>query len=230
MNFSKITIDNIISILYEEVVPAQGCTEPIALAFTAAKAKEVISNKDIDKVIIKLSGNMIKNVKSVVVPNSGGLIGIEVATIMGLLYGDVSRNLMVISDITMSQMKEVKEFIKTKNIQVIHENTSTKLYVQVELYSSNSCASVEIKHLHTNITQIKKDGKIVLLQSCNDKVFNTPIDKREKLSIQLIYNIAKTIDLEKIKPLMLKVIELNSKIANEGLTGKYGVNIGKVIS
>ena len=230
MDFSKTTIDNIINILYEEVVPAQGCTEPIALAFTAAKAKEVISNKDINKVIIKLSGNMIKNVKSVVVPNSGGLIGIEVATIMGLLYGDASKDLMVISNITESQMIEVQEFLKTKDIQVIHEETSTKLYVLVELYSKDACSSVEIKHLHTNITQIKKNGEIVLLQSCNDKVFNTPIKKREKLSIQLIYDIAKEIDLKKIRPLMLKVIELNSKIANEGLTGKYGVNIGKVIA
>ena len=230
MKFSNDTIDNVLKILHEEVVPAQGCTEPIALAFTAAKAKEIISNKDINKVIIKLSGNMIKNVKSVVVPNSGGLIGIEVATIMGLLFGDASKDLMVISNITPAQMLEVQEFIKTKDIQVIQENTNTKLYVNIEIFSDDSCASVEIKHLHTNITKIKKDGEVILQQSCNDKVFNTPLEKREELSIKLIYEIAKIIDLDKIKPLMLKVIDLNSKIAKEGLTGKYGVNIGKVIT
>lgn len=230
MKFSNDIIDNVLKILHEEVVPAQGCTEPIALAFTAAKAKEIISNKDINKVIIKLSGNMIKNVKSVVVPNSGGLIGIEVATIMGLLFGDASKDLMVISNITPVQMLEVQEFIKTKDIQVIQENTNTKLYVNIEIFSDDSCASVEIKHLHTNITKIKKDGEVILQQSCNDKVFNTPLEKREELSIKLIYEIAKIIDLDKIKPLMLKVIDLNSKIAKEGLTGKYGVNIGKVIT
>jgi len=230
VKFSNDIIDNVLKILHEEVVPAQGCTEPIALAFTAAKAKEIISNKDINKVIIKLSGNMIKNVKSVVVPNSGGLIGIEVATIMGLLFGDASKDLMVISNITPVQMLEVQEFIKTKDIQVIQENTNTKLYVNIEIFSDDSCASVEIKHLHTNITKIKKDGEVILQQSCNDKVFNTPLEKREELSIKLIYEIAKIIDLDKIKPLMLKVIDLNSKIAKEGLTGKYGVNIGKVIT
>jgi len=230
VKFSKSTIDNILNILHEEVVPAQGCTEPIALAFTAAKAKDIISNKNINKVVIKLSGNMIKNVKSVVVPNSGGLVGIEVAVVMGLLYGDSSRDLMVISDITSSQMKDVVEFIKTKDIEIIHANTNTKLYVLIEIYSEDSCSSVEIKHLHTNITQIKKDGKVVLAQPCNDKVFNSPLYKRETLSIKLIYDVAKVIELEKIKPLMKKVIKLNSVIAQEGLKGKYGVNIGKVIA
>jgi len=230
VKFSNDTIDNVLKILHEEVVPAQGCTEPIALAFTAAKAKEVITNKNINKVIIKLSGNMIKNVKSVVVPNSGGLIGIEVATIMGLLFGDASKDLMVISNITPTQMLEVQEFIKTKDIQVIQENTNTKLYVNIEIFSDDSCASVEIKHLHTNITKIKRDEEVILQQSCNDKVFNTPLEKREKLSIKLIYELARSIEINKIKPLMKKVIELNSKIAQEGLTGKYGVNIGKVIT
>ena len=230
MEFSDDTINSVLKILHEEVVPAQGCTEPIALAFTAAKAKEIITNKNINKVVIKLSGNMIKNVKSVVVPNSGGLIGIEVATIMGLLFGDASKDLMVISDITPAQMNEVVKFIETKEIKVIQENTNTKLYVNIEIFSDDSCASVEIKHLHTNITKIKRDEEVILQQSCNDKIFNTPLKKRQKLSIKLIYEIAKVIDLDKIKPLMLKVIDLNSKIAHEGLSGKYGVNIGKVIT
>ncbi|MEA3512113.1 MAG: L-serine ammonia-lyase, iron-sulfur-dependent, subunit alpha [Campylobacterota bacterium] len=221
--------NNILEILHEEVVPAQGCTEPIAIAFTAAKVKEIDLGEPIERLVIKTSGNMIKNVKSVVVPNSGGLIGIEVSAVMGYLFGDASADLMVISDITEQQMEEVKEFLKITKVQVIHEDTPIKLYVQVEAHSKNHCASVEIKHFHTNITQIKRDKETILLQACNDNCFNTPQTKREKLSVKLIYELAKTISLEKIEPLMSKVIKLNTQIAKEGLSGNYGVNIGKVI-
>ncbi len=229
MQFSQQTIDDILNILHEEVVPAQGCTEPIALAFTAAKAREVMPLETIDRVVIRVSGNIIKNVKSVVVPNSGGMIGIEVSAIMGLLFGDASKDLMVISDITPAQMEEVREFMDTHKIRVIHEDTPVKLYIMIELHNENHCSSVEIKHLHTNITQIKRDKETLLQQACNDKCFNTSQTDREILSIKLIYDLAKVIDIKKIEPLMSKVITLNSNIANEGLSGNYGVNIGKVI-
>ena len=229
MNINKQTITNVLKILHKEIVPAQGCTEPIALAFCAAKAREISDIKDIEKVVIRVSGNIIKNVKSVVVPNSGGLVGIEVSAIMGLLYGDTKKDLMVISDITLEEIEEVKKFIKNTPIEVIHENTPTKLYIMVEIHSENSCVSVEVKHLHTNITQIKKDKKILLQQACNDNCFNTPQEDREHLSVELIYNLAKIIDLDDIKPLMIKVITLNTAIAREGLSGNYGINIGKII-
>ncbi len=229
MKFTSQQIENILEILHEEVVPAQGCTEPIAIAYTAAKAMQIIDDKNIQRVVIRASGNIIKNVKSVVVPNSGGLVGIEVSAVMGILHGDANRDLMVISDITLDQMEDVKEFIKQKDIEVIHEDTPTKLFVEVELHAKDTCASVQIKHLHTNITQIKRNEEILLQQPCNDKVFNTPLKKREELSVRLIYELAKVIELEKIEPLMNKVIDLNSKIAYEGLSGNYGVNIGKVI-
>jgi L-cysteine desulfidase len=230
MNFSQQTIDNVLKILHEEVVPAQGCTEPIAIAFTAAKAKEVFEHEDITKVVIRCSGNIIKNVKSVVVPNSGGLMGIEVSAVMGLLFGDGSKDLMVISDITQDQMKVVKEFLSIHNVEVIHENTPEKLYVMVEIHNENHCSSVEIKHLHTNITKIQRDKELLMQQACNDNCFNTPEEIREKLSIKIIYDMAQVIDIGLIEPLMLKVIKLNSAIAHEGLAGNYGVNIGKIIA
>ncbi len=229
MQISQQIQDSVLKILHEEVVPAQGCTEPIAIAFTAAKAKEVFVHEKIDKLVIRCSGNIIKNVKSVVVPNSGGMIGIEVSAVMGLLYGDAKKDLMVISDITLKQMEKVKEFLDTHKVIVIHENTPTKLYVMVEIHNKNHCSSVEIKHLHTNITKIQKDKNIILQQACNDQCFNTTQEDRSLLSIKLIYELAKIIPLEKIEPLMQKVIKLNSQIAYEGLNGNYGINIGKVI-
>ena len=229
MKFTDTQINNILKILYKEVVPAQGCTEPIAIAFAAAKAREVIPQEDITRVVIYVSGNMIKNVKSVVVPGSGGMVGIEVSAVMGFMFGNASKDLMVINDITKEQMVKVRAFMKTATIEVVHIDTPEKLYIEVELYSKQHCGSVEIKHFHTNITKIKRDKEVLLSQPCNDKVFNTPQEERSLLSIRIIYELAKVIDIELIKPLMSKVIALNSRIANEGLAGNYGINIGSVI-
>jgi L-cysteine desulfidase len=219
----------ILNILDEEVVPAEGCTEPIALAYVGAKAREIL-NDEVQKVIIRVSGNMIKNVKSVVVPNSGGMVGIEVSVVMGIIAGDSQKDLMVISEITKEQMEEVREFLKTKEIIVIHEDTDIKLYAQITLESKSSSVSVEIKHMHTNITHIEKDKKVIIDRPCNDIDFNSPSKDREILSIKVIYELAKTIELSKIEALFTKVIALNSQIAREGLMGNYGVNIGKIIA
>jgi len=219
----------ILNILAEEVVPAEGCTEPIALAYVGAKAREIL-NETIEKVTIKVSGNMIKNVKSVVVPNSGGMVGIEVSVVMGIIAGDSKKDLMVISDINEKQMDEVRKFLDEKEVKVIHEDTDIKLYAQIILESKNNSASVEIKHMHTNVTHIEKNHKVVLDRPCNDMDFNSPAKDREILNIKTIYELAKTIELNKIEPLFTKVITLNSKIAHEGLKGNYGVNIGKIIS
>lgn len=227
-NISKSTIIKVLEILKEEVVPAEGCTEPIALAYVAAKAREVLG-KNPDRMNIYVSGNIIKNVKSVVVPKSGGRVGIEVAAAMGAIAGNPEKELMVIQDINKNDMKKVVSFIENSPIKVIHEQCDTKLYVKIELFSGRESASVEIKHLHTNITLIEKNGKVLLKQACNDTDFNSPLTDRKILSIELIYNLAKSIDLKLIKPLFEKVIKLNSAIAETGLKETYGVNLGSCI-
>lgn len=228
MEITKEIARKVLAILYEEVVPAEGCTEPIAIAYTGAKAKEILG-KVPERVVIRVSGNMIKNVKSVIVPGSGGMVGIEVSAAMGIVAGDPSKDLMVISGICDEEMKGVREFLENATIEVVHEDTDTKLYVMIELYVGDESASVEIKHVHTNITQIRKNGNIVLAQPCNDMDFNSSLEDRSLLSIKRVYDIANDIDLNLIEPLLLKVVDLNSKIAEEGLAGHYGINIGKVI-
>ncbi|WP_456391517.1 L-cysteine desulfidase family protein [Nitratifractor sp.] len=223
-------VEKALEILHEEVVPAQGCTEPIAIAFVAAKAREFLPpNETIQKMVVRVSGNIIKNVKSVVVPGSGGMVGIEVAAVMGLLYGDASRDLMVISGIKPDEMEAVRRWMRENVVEVLHENTPINLYVMVELHTETGCISVEIKHLHTNITQIKRNREVLLEQPCNDCVFNTPDEERQKLSVRLVYDLARQIELERIRPLMEQVILHNSRIAQEGLSGNWGVNIGRVI-
>lgn len=229
MELTEEQVNHVLNILHEEVVPAQGCTEPIAIAFAAAKAREVIPQEEIIKVVIHVSGNIIKNVKSVVVPNSGGMMGIEVSAVMGFMFGDASRDLLVINDITPKQMEAVRAFMEAATVEVVHVDTPEKLYIEVELLSEERCGSVEIKHFHTNITKIKRDQGILISQPCNDKVFNTAEEDRSILNIALIYKLAKTISMERIEPLLSQVIVLNSKIADEGLSGNYGINIGKVM-
>lgn len=225
---SALTENQILDILAEEIVPAEGCTEPIALAYTAAKARQILGDIP-DKVDIYVSGNIIKNVKSVVIPNSGGMVGIEASVCMGIVAGDCTKELMVISDVTDKELKQVNKYIKETDISVIFHKTDVKLYVKVVVYKDNNCASVEIKHLHTNITEIKKNNKILIKQPCNDSDFNSPLKDREKLTIKGIYDLTHTISLEKIEPIFSKVIDLNSVIAKEGLKGAYGVNIGQLI-
>lgn len=220
--------EKVVNILQEEIVPAEGCTEPIAIAYAAARLAQLLGEKA-EKIDIYLSGNMIKNVKSVFIPSSEGMVGIEAAVAMGFIAGDAEKELMVISAVTKEQLEEVKHYYVEKRIHTHTQEGDIKLYIRIEASTKNHTASIEIKHTHTNVTELKKDGKILLSQACNDGNFNSPLSDREILSVRLIYDMAKEIPLSKIEPLFFQVIAYNSAIAEEGLRGKYGVNLGKMI-
>ncbi len=217
-----------LNILFEEVVPAEGCTEPIALAYAGAKARDILGEMP-ERVKIYVSGNLIKNVKSVVIPNSGGMVGIPASVAMGVVAGNADRELMVISNVSDKQLVEIRSYMDKYPIEVIHEPTEVKLYIKVEVFKGDSQASIELKHLHTNITQIEKNGEIIVKQPCNDADFNSPLKDRELLSIRGIYDMSQSINLDHIRPLFQEVIKLNSEIAEEGLNGNYGVNIGQLM-
>lgn len=228
MKINEVVKKQVLNILEEEIIPAEGCTEPIALAYTATKAVEILQKKP-EKLMVYVSGNIIKNVKSVVVPNSGGMIGIEAASAMGALAGDAKKELLVISNIQPSQLQEIRDFIDLGNVEVIHENTSIKLYCRIEAISQTESVSVEIKHVHTNITKVIRNGVTLIDRPCNDADFNSSLTDRKILSIQLIYELAKTIDINLISEKFDQVIHFNTAIAEEGLKGNYGINVGKMI-
>ena len=221
-------IEKVLKILEEEIVAAEGCTEPIALSYAAAKAKRILGIIP-NKVDVFLSGNIIKNVKSVTIPNSDGMVGIEAAIAMGLIAGDDRKELMVISDVTSEQLTEVKEFLDKGIIKTHVHPGDIKLYIRLEISNDEDNVVLEIKHTHTNVTQILKNSKILLSQVCNDGDFNSSLTDRKVLSVKFIYDLAKTIDIDLIRPIFQKVVNYNSAIAEEGLKGKYGVNIGKMI-
>lgn len=221
-------IEKVLKILEEEIVAAEGCTEPIALSYAAAKAKRILGIIP-NKVDVFLSGNIIKNVKSVTIPNSDGMVGIEAAIAMGLIAGDDRKELMVISDVTSEQLTEVNEFLAKDIIKTHVHPGDIKLYIRLEISNDEDNVVLEIKHTHTNVTQILKNSKILLSQVCNDGDFNSSLTDRKVLSVKFIYDLAKTIDIDLIRPIFQKVVNYNSAIAEEGLKGKYGVNIGKMI-
>ena len=222
-------IEKILDILKEEIVPAEGCTEPIALAYASAVATSILGSIP-ESITVYVSGNMIKNVKSVKIPNSNGLVGIEAACAMGAIAGDASKELMVISNIKANDIKNVQQYLKNKVVTVIHEKTDIPLYAKIIVYKEKESALVEIKHFHTNITKIEKNGKEIKSRICEDVEFKTPYEKREQLSIEAIYELSKKIDLSLIEDIFEQVIEKNSVIANAGLRGEYGVNIGCMIN
>lgn len=220
--------EQILKILEEEIVPAEGCTEPIAIAYAAAKAKEMLRNEP-TKINVFVSGNILKNAKRVIVPNSEGMMGIEVAATMGALVGNAKKDLMVISNVDTEGMQIVKQFLQEDRVSLLVVPTAIALYVKIEIESDNERASVEIKHTHTNITKVELNDKVLIDQPCNDNDFNSALTDRTVLTIDKIVQAASTIAINKIAPLFEKVYQLNSKIAEEGLSEKYGVNIGACI-
>ena len=221
-------INKIINILEEEIVPAQGCTEPIAIAYVSAKAVQVLGNIP-DSIEVYVSGNMIKNVKSVAIPNSGGMVGIESAVALGAIAGNADDELMVISKLTQDDIKKVQEYKDTHKIEVIHDKTDVKLYVKVKAKYKNDCSLVEIKHFHTNITKIKKNNELLIDQICNDIDFKTSFEDRSILNMKTIYDVSNSMEISKVESLFRQVILYNSAIAKSGLNEEYGVNIGSLI-
>ena len=221
-------IDKILSILNEEIIPAEGCTEPIAIAYAASKLTSILGNVP-EKIDIYLSGNMIKNVKSVKIPNSEGMVGIEASVAMGAILGNCERELMVISHVDTNRLSEVRDYVNSGKINVFLNKGDVKLYIRVEGTCGNDSAMVEIQNYHTNITKIMKNGEEIKGCSCDDKCGGDVMTDRSFLSVKLIYELAKTIDLSLIEPIFQKVIDYNTAIAKEGLTNDWGIAIGKTI-
>ena len=150
-----------VQILKEELIPAMGCTEPIAIAYAAAKAREVLGHAP-DLVKIGVSSNIIKNVKSVVVPNTGGMKGIEAAAVAGIVAGQADKALEVISQVSREQKQEMKDFLNTVPVTVEAIDNGIIFDIIVALYQGAQSAVVRITHYHTNIVSIKKNGEVLL--------------------------------------------------------------------
>ena len=216
-----------IDILKEELVPAMGCTEPIALAYCAAKARTVLGTLP-DRVVIEASGSIIKNVKSVIVPNTDGMKGIPAAAIAGLVAGDPDKQLEVIASVTPAQIADMRAFLAATPIKVVHVDNGLTFEIGVILYKGDSYAKVRIVNYHTNIVHIEKDGQ-VLEHVDVDGEGESGLTDRSILNVADIVDFAETVDLADIKPTLSRQIAYNSAIAQEGLRGSWGSNIGSIL-
>lgn len=217
---------NYLAVLTEELVPAMGCTEPVAIAFAAAKAQEILARKP-DRVLVEVSGNIIKNVKSVVVPNTGGLKGIKAAAATGIIAGKAEKKLEAITEVSEAQQQEIRVFLDQVPIEVIMADTERVLEIIITLYAGPSSARVRIINTHTNIVSIEKDGAYLVKREEESEL--TAETDRTMLDVGSIIDFADTVRIEDLRDIIERQIDYNRAISAEGLKGTYGANIGKVL-
>ncbi len=216
-----------INILKEELVPAMGCTEPICLAYAAAKAREVLGEMP-DKVDILASGNIIKNVKSVIVPNTNGMKGLKASVAIGIVGGNPDKELEVIAGVTAEEKEETKRFLEEIPMEIVHIESKEQLDVTIKLYRGEHSASVRIANFHTNIVLIQKDNE-VLFESDTIATPSKELTDRSILNMETIYNFANSVEIEDVRPILERQLKYNKAISDEGLKNDWGANIGSLL-
>ena len=227
MNKEDIVYRQYLDILREELRPAMGCTEPIALAYAGAKARQLLGSLP-ERIEAFVSGNIIKNVKSVIVPNTGGLHGIGPAICAGVVAGDPERQLQVISRVTDAQRAQLAEFMDTVQLQIHPAQSELIFDIDLRMWAGAEYVRLRIVNHHTNIAYMEKNGKILLQHPITEASEDQLTDK-SCLTIQRIVEFADCLDVEDVRSLVGEQIRCNMAIAREGLTNNWGANIGSVI-
>ncbi len=215
-----------LQILREELIPAMGCTEPIAMAYAAAKARAVLGAEP-DKIDIVISGNIIKNVKSVVVPNTGGLKGIAAAVAAGVAVGNADKLLEVLADVREDEVYKVSELMSVCPMTVAKATSNKLLDIDLTLYKGSEYVHLRLTDFHTNIVYIEKNGEVLLNKG--DAASDGGETDRSVLNINDIVDFAESVDLNDVSEMLEKQIEYNYAISEEGLSGEYGASIGKTL-
>ena len=204
-----------------------GCTEPIAPALAAAKAAEVLGDTP-DTITAACSGNMIKNVRCVSIPNSGGRIGMDAACLLGAVAGDASAEMDVLARVNDEGLAKTAERLEKRACTVTFLDSEIPLHFILKLEKDGHSAEVEVRHSHTNIVFMKKDGEVVFENNTEASSSGHATD-RSKLHIEDIKDFADQVDITDIKDLCEQQIRCNMDIAYEGISGNYGLGLGRVI-
>ena len=216
-----------INILHEELRPAMGCTEPIAMSYAAAKARQVLGAVP-DKIRLWVSGNIIKNVKSVVVPNTGGLHGMAAAICAGIIAGDADKELQVISNVPSEKHAEIKAYMDSVDIQIEPSYSELVFDIDLVVYHREDMVRLRIANHHTNIVLIQKNEDVLLELPVSGSSEENLTDK-SCLNIEDIVAFADCLDVEDIRECVGNQIACNMAIAQEGLQNNWGANVGSVI-
>ena len=219
-----------VHILEEELIPAMGCTEPIAIAYAASIARAALGMLP-EHVEIHVSGNIIKNVKSVIVPHTGGLHGIEAAVAAGLVAGDQQRELEVIADVTEEQIKQIKAYLEQTEITVAQAETERVFEIDLRAEKDGRRVQVKIVDGHTNVVLVRRNEEILYESSMLSEAPDEAEHKTDHslLEVEKIVLFAEEVELEDVTEVLERQITYNTAIAEEGLRGKYGANIGNVL-
>ena len=217
--------DAFLKILEEELLPAMGCTEPIAIAFAAAHAQKLLACEP-DGCLLEVSGNIIKNVKSVTVPNTGGLKGLEAAAVAGIISAKPELQLEVLSRITPDEIRAMQALLARQIIRVVPAENGKIFYIKVTLTASGHSAVCEITDAHTNITLLQRDGETLLCDSGCADVRSSYETDRSVLSIERIVAFIDAVDAELLRPSVGRQIAYNCAIPEEGLAGGWGAEVG----
>lgn len=218
-----------VELLNIELVPALGCTEPIAIAYAAAKSRAVLGCFP-ERIKIGCSGNIVKNVQGVTVPNSGGLKGIDVAATLGCVGGDEENVLEVLKHISQECIDKTKKLVANNFCSTSLISDCNNLFIKVEAISGDQSAEVTISNTHTNISKIVKNGKVIFQpEDCTDMEVSD-IDKYLKyVNIKDIVEFANTVAIEDIEEVLARQIKFNIAISNEGLNNDWGLSVGKTL-
>lgn len=259
MEKNQLLYQTYVSILKKELIPAMGCTEPIAVAYCAAKAREALGVKP-ERILILASGNIIKNVKSVVVPNTGGMKGLETAAAAGALYGNADRKLEVIAGVTKEQQAALATEMKAMEIKVSPLMSSHILDIEITLYAGGHEASARIWDTHTNLVRIVKDGEVlyqapeyenpqetgqtetktaegeVQSKAAGDGTAQAAAKQTDEepdynlLTVADIFDFANTVNLADVRETLERQMSYNMTIAEEGMRHVYGAKIGQILA
>ena len=216
-----------IEILRRELIPAMGCTEPIAIAYGAAKARAALGALP-DQITVAASGNIIKNVKSVIVPNTDGRKGIEVAAAIGALAGDASAGLEVIAHVRPESRATLGQYLADTQIHVRAAQSPHVLDITISVQKGLDTAAVQIVNEHTNIVRITRNDKVLFEKEIIDTA-DTGKPDYDCMTIEDIYDFAMTADLSDVQDILDRQIACNTAIADEGLKNNYGANIGRTL-
>lgn len=219
-----------IDILAEELIPALGCTEPIAIAFAAAKARETLGSDPVS-MRVRCSGNIVKNAKAVYVPNTDGLKGIAAAAVAGAFGGDASLEMRVLESLSAADRARIRSLVSSGLCSVEMLDTEAGLHLEVEMVgAAGETALVEIIHTHTNIRRVERNGRALVWREFSDaEEYTAALSDRSVLSVSGIFDFARNVDLELVEPLLAPQIENNLAIAEEGLRNRWGLNVGNAL-
>lgn len=224
---SREIYDTYVEILKEELRPAMGCTEPIAVAYAGALMRKALGTVP-ERIELTVSGNIIKNVKSVIVPHTGGRHGLRAAVAAGICCGDPDKELEVISDVTDEMLAFMKEYLKGREITIRRSLARISFDIQVRGFAGDNTAFVRIVENHTNVVCIEKNGDVLFEKEFSEEE-DMPPENRNLLTVERIVQFADEVDIEDVRDILNRQIEYNMAIAREGLEKPYGADIGKIL-